>query len=102
VYDDPANGGNGDRQITEDDTVYQNLRLWIDADHDGVSQSDELRPLDASGLRAIMLHYVESRTMDEFGNAFRFASHVLMDRDLLDRGPMRRRAVDVLLVIGGQ
>jgi len=96
VFDDPANGGNGDGQITDDDAIWPALRLWVDANHDGVSQADELRSLADNGVRAISLHYVQQKTIDEFGNLYRFRSLVTMDKDAADLGgPIKRRAVDV-------
>ena len=99
VFDDPANGGNADGMITEDDAIYRSLLLWVDANHDGVSQPEELRSLADSGVRAISLHYVVGKKVDEFGNVYRFRSHALMDRDILDHGSIERRAIDVLLKI---
>jgi hypothetical protein len=97
VFDDPSNGGNGDGQITEADAVYKRLRLWIDANHDGISQPDELKPLADYGVRSISLHYVTGQKIDEFGNLYRFRSHVIMDKDSFDHGSITRRAVDVFL-----
>jgi hypothetical protein len=97
VFDHPSHGGNGDGQITEEDSVYQDLRLWVDANHDGISQPEELRSLVDAGLRALSLHYVPGKRVDEFGNVFKYRSHVTMDGDLRDGAPIRRRAVDVFL-----
>jgi hypothetical protein len=43
VFDEPENGGNG--FIDPGDAIYNKLLLWIDANHDGISQSSELKHL---------------------------------------------------------
>ncbi len=45
-----AYDSNGDNQISNADTVYANLRVWRDANQDGVSQSSELVSLVAAGV----------------------------------------------------
>jgi len=72
VFDDPANGGNGDGIIDKQDAVWPKLLVWIDANHDGISQPDELHQLDDIGIRSIGLMYTESRYVDQYGNEFRF------------------------------
>lgn len=70
-FDLPANGGNDDGVIDKNDAVFSQLVLWIDDNHDGISQPNELHSLSSLGLYSISLKYRESRKTDEFGNEFR-------------------------------
>jgi hypothetical protein len=74
VYDQLANGGNGDGQIDEKDAIYDKLLLWVDRNHDGVSQPEELIPLRSTGIRALSLNYALSKWTDAFGNLFRYGA----------------------------
>jgi RHS repeat-associated protein len=76
AYDDPANGGNGDGIISAADAVFGQLRLWIDRNHDGVSQPDELVPLDTAGVVSIELSYQITRRRDGVGNVYRYRGTV--------------------------
>lgn len=91
VFDTATEGGNGDGRITAADGVYDALRLWIDADHDGVSQSHELVRLEAAKVREIDLDFVESRRRDRHGNELRYAGRVRLERGTT-------RSVDVFLL----
>ncbi|MCC6597670.1 MAG: type I secretion C-terminal target domain-containing protein [Alphaproteobacteria bacterium] len=48
---------NGDNKITSADAQFASLRVWVDANQDGVSQTGELYTLAAKGITAINLAY---------------------------------------------
>ncbi len=54
-WDALARGGNRDGQIDARDRVYSRLRLWVDADQDGVSSAAELSTLAERGVVALAL-----------------------------------------------
>jgi len=76
VYDDPVNGGNGDGVIDSRDQIFSKLRLWVDANHDGICQPGELHLLPDLGVYAISLDYTESKRTDQFGNVFRYSARI--------------------------
>jgi hypothetical protein len=89
VYDKPENGGNGDGIIDEHDSVFSKLRLWIDVNHDGICQPEELHRLAELGVYSLSFNYVESRRTDQFGNQFRYKARVNPGerRDARDQTP---------------
>lgn len=60
-YDQPTKGGNPDNVIDARDAVFTSLRLWQDANHNGVSEPSELHSLSSRSVDAIALDYKESR-----------------------------------------
>jgi len=75
-YDKPENGGNSDGVIDEHDAVFSKLVLWIDENHDGISQPNELHKFSEFGIHSLSVSYFESRKTDEFGNQFRYKARV--------------------------
>lgn len=96
VYDQPVNDGNGDGIIDARDKIFSSLRLWIDANHDGISQPEELFTLAAKGVDSISLKYHASMKRDQFGNLFRYRSRVNPDGSP-DDPDVGRIAYDVFL-----
>ena len=94
-YDQPNKGGNGDRLITPNDTIFSSLRLWQDRNHNGISEAAELVTLHNIGVRTIELEYKDSKKQDEHGNYFRYKAKV-SDEQSTD---ISRWAWDVFLVV---
>lgn len=79
-----------DGAITPFDQVWSRLQLWLDANHDGVSQPDELSSLDANEIEEVGFAYHETQRADRDGVAFRYQSYVRI-------GGRREPTYDVLL-----
>lgn len=95
VFDDPLNGGDGDGLISNRDTIWSHLLLWLDDNHNGVSEPYELVGLDEGGVTALRLDWREARRNDIHGNEFRYHAGVE------HANGRRSRAWDVFLVFDG-
>ncbi|HEX5734442.1 MAG TPA: hypothetical protein VF131_16520 [Blastocatellia bacterium] len=93
-FDKEANGGNSDGVINDHDAIFASLRLWVDANHNGISEPSELHPLLSLSVVAIDLDYKENRKHDAFGNQFRYRAKVYDS----DGAQLGRWAWDVFLV----
>jgi hypothetical protein len=76
VYDKPENGGNGDGFIDSQDEIYGRLLLWVDSNHNGISEPNELHKLRELGVGRIELAYHEEIKTDRYGNVFRYRSRI--------------------------
>ena len=93
VFDGSKDGGNGNGRIDPGDMVYARLRLWIDRNHNGISESNELIRLSALGVVSIGLRYRETHLTDRFGNEFRYVSRIVDEH-----GRENPRSYDVFLL----
>jgi hypothetical protein len=93
-FDKARDGGNGDGFISHSDGVFTRLRLWQDANHNGLSESNELHTCSSLDVMRFDLDYKQFLREDEYGNWFRYRAKV---RDA--RGAqVGRWAWDVFLV----
>jgi hypothetical protein len=70
--------------------------LWIDRNHNGQSESDELYGLDGFGVSTIFTNYRESRRTGRRGNRYVYVGSALVLRDERER---RRAVTDVFLTV---
>lgn len=79
-FDGSAFGGNGDSLVTPADAVWGLLRVWTDANHNAMSEPDELQTLVAAGIVALDTKYRHSGRRDAHGNTFRYRSTAVLQR----------------------
>ena len=75
-FDRSVRGGNSDGLIDARDAIFTELRLWQDANHNGVSEGNELHRLPALDVSALGLDYHESKRRDEHGYRFKYRAKV--------------------------
>ena len=66
---------NSDGKITNDDEAFKELKIWIDRNNDGISQSDELYTLDDKNIAEIDLNFKSSNRNDQNGNIIKNTSN---------------------------
>lgn len=96
AYDEARNGGDRDGWITSADQVFSSLRVWLDDNHNGVSEANEMKTLAELGIVAISLSARESPKRDRFGNEMRYVASFLLRT--ASGEVVTRRAVDVYFV----
>lgn len=81
MFDGANEGGNADGLIDARDEIFARLRLWLDRNHDGISQASELLTLPSGAVSAISLDYKTSARQDRWGNQFTFRARVVPVRE---------------------
>ena len=79
--------GNSDGVVDAADAAWTALLLWTDRNHDGVSSPDELQPIADSIIAGVETRYQRVGRKDQFGNEFRYGSHVRLVRGDETRQP---------------
>jgi hypothetical protein len=64
--------GASDGKIDRNDQSYADLRLWLDRNHNGYSEPDELLTLSDAGVDAVFTSYRETPRVDRYGNQYRY------------------------------
>jgi len=65
---------NQDGVVDSGDLAWEQLLLWTDRNHDGMSTSDELQPIVTSSVSALETEFKTIGRRDQWGNAYRFAA----------------------------
>ncbi len=60
-----------DDRIDGHDAAFARLLFWRDANHNGISEPEELTSVTEAGLLALSTQYRKSRRVDQHGNEFR-------------------------------
>jgi hypothetical protein len=81
-----------DGRIDPRDPIWPHLQLWDDANHDGISQPEEISRLADSNISALGLEYKPKKKEDDAGNGLRFRAD-------LWRGHKKDKYYDVYFVL---
>ncbi len=76
LFDQPQYGGNADGWIDSRDAVYARLRVWVDKNHNGISEPAELLTLQTAGITAISTKYLKNNWTDSYGNQFQYKTQI--------------------------
>ena len=86
-----------DGVIDSRDRLYEALKVWVDASHDGVSGPEELYTLRSVGIRTLETDYRKSLRRDRFGNQFVFKAVAWQGEERLQGPTVPRSYFDVVL-----
>lgn len=65
-----------DGVIDAKDPIFSKLVIWIDRNHNGISEPSELISLAQAGVKSISLNYAASQFKDANRNTFRYKSQI--------------------------
>jgi hypothetical protein len=85
-----------DGKVDSTDPYYPQLQLWLDHNHNGVSEPAELITLEEAGVTTIFTSYREIPRIDKNGNAYRYVGEALIRKN---GQPVRRIVFDVFLQV---
>lgn len=77
LYDLDGGFGVTDMKIDRSDVAYSQLRIWVDENHNGFSESDELLTLAQAGIISLPFEYRETPRADENGNKYKYVGHAV-------------------------
>lgn len=80
-FDLIENGGNQDGLIDDADSIFSDLKVWIDSNANGVHEHLESQSLVEAGVLSLRLDYRRSSRTDSHGNEFRYISQGLIEVD---------------------
>jgi hypothetical protein len=93
-YDSRQLGGDDDGFITEADAIWPQLRIWLDANADGVSTSGEMRTLRSYGITALETIPKIRKHVDSAGNIIPYWAWAMQRAK-----PGRTQMVDVYFLV---
>jgi len=70
--------GTGSGVIDSSNPIHYQLLLWIDINHDGISQPNELFTLPQLGITSISVNYSHAKYVDQYGNQFQDKAPVVV------------------------
>lgn len=92
-------GGNGDGRLTAADSVWSELRIWRDADRDGVADAGELKTLSQLGFTEIGLAYADGTEFGDLSNDVTIFGNTLLGvADYVRNGQTFAGVGDVALI----
>jgi len=79
-FDRKENGGNANGKIDAGDSIFSELRVWVDTAHDANSRDGKMYTLTELGIKSISLAYTELPRKDKYGNKLRFQGTMEMEQ----------------------
>jgi len=71
---------NHDGVIDANDSIWPQFLLWVDANHNGISEPSELTPITASAIKSISTSYHWTKRTDGNGNLLLNAGHAKLGK----------------------